>query len=236
MDDAGFIKAAEAAAHPAQRLRASHGRRNLAAVVIALAVHAGLISILAFRMSQPPTYEAYEEPAFTLTLAPQPKPPVPETPREQPKTRQVSRPEPPPFTPREVVAPPNLPIPPLAVRPPPPPEPAPPQPAAEAPPTAAPASASGRATFQSLVLSRIERARRYPPAARARREEGIATVAFTMSRGGKVSAVSIQSSTGSSLLDREAMETVRRAQPLPPVPEDIEAPLRLVVRLEFFVK
>ena len=79
-------------------------------------------------------------------------------------------------------------------------------------------------------------ARRYPPAARARREEGVATVAFTMTRGGKVTSTSIVSSTGSSLLDREALETVRRAQPLPAVPDDIEAPLRLVVRLEFFVK
>ena len=85
-------------------------------------------------------------------------------------------------------------------------------------------------------MSKIERARRYPPAARARREEGVATVAFVMTRGGKVTSATLQTSTGSALLDREAIETVRRAQPLPPVPGDVEAPLRLVVRLEFFVK
>lgn len=235
MDDAGFI-GVQGATGDTRRRKAARGRRNLAGVAFAVGIHAALLATLAFNVSPTPAYEAYEEPAFTLVLAPVPRPPRPNTPERKPAPPAVSRPEQPRFTPREIVTPTALPIPPLPVaRPPVPADPSPPPPPREAAPAATP-HAAAKVSFQGLVLAKIERARRYPPAARARREEGIATVAFTMTRGGKVSAVQLQDSSGSSLLDREAVETVRRAQPLPPVPDDLEAPLRLVVRLEFFVK
>jgi protein TonB len=45
--------------------------------------------------------------------------------------------------------------------------------------------------------------------------------------------VTLDRSSGSSLLDREALDTVRRAQPLPKVPADLPDPLTLTVAIEF---
>jgi protein TonB len=82
-------------------------------------------------------------------------------------------------------------------------------------------------------MSRLAQVKRYPAAARARREEGTAFVRFSLSRGGRVAGVTLDRSSGSSLLDREALDTVRRAQPLPKVPADLPDPLTLTVAIEF---
>ena len=237
MDGTGFIdQGVKPAAQRGWAGRRARGR-TLAGSAFALAVHVVLISVLALGMNRREPPAMYEEPAFTLVLAPQVQQPPPAPSQDTPRPKQITRPELRPFTPREVVRQTISPVAPLVTPPAAPPEPqAPPSPPSAAATPAPSAAASGQTTFQGLVLAKIERARRYPPAARARREEGVATVAFTMTRGGKVTSTSIVSGTGSSLLDREALETVRRAQPLPAVPDEIEAPLRLVVRLEFFVK
>ncbi|HEY0236983.1 MAG TPA: TonB family protein [Afipia sp.] len=44
---------------------------------------------------------------------------------------------------------------------------------------------------------------------------------FTVSRGGGVSGVRVARSSGNSALDSEALSTIRRAQPLPPIPPEI---------------
>ena len=82
-------------------------------------------------------------------------------------------------------------------------------------------------------MARLAQARRYPTAARARREEGVARVRFTVSREGRVSGVTLAGSSGSSALDREAMDTVRRAQPLPPVPAGMPAPMQMTLGVAF---
>jgi protein TonB len=235
MDDAGFITGGRT--QRSQTLARRRRGRALVGAGVALSVHVALLSILAFNITRTPVQDAYEEPVFTLALVPQARPSPPQAQPDQPAPKPIARPDPPRFTPRQVAATAASPVAPLMA--PPPSELAPLRRVAEtvvpeAAPSATPAPAG--ADFQAIVLSKIERARRYPPAARARREEGVATVAFVMTRGGKVTSATLQTSTGSALLDREAIETVRRAQPLPPVPGDVEAPLRLVVRLEFFVK
>lgn len=75
--------------------------------------------------------------------------------------------------------------------------------------------------------------RRYPALARARREEGLVVVHVTIQRDGEISALSVDQGSGSKLLDREALATLKRAEPLPPVPAglggatmDLEFPLR----------
>lgn len=44
---------------------------------------------------------------------------------------------------------------------------------------------------------------------------------FTVSRGGGVSGVRVTRSSGKPALDNEALSTIRRAQPLPPIPPEI---------------
>jgi len=68
------------------------------------------------------------------------------------------------------------------------------------------------------ISSVLERHKRYPQAAHARREEGIAQVSFTLDRQGRVTESRIARSSGAADLDQEALAMLRRAQPFPPWP------------------
>ena len=67
----------------------------------------------------------------------------------------------------------------------------------------------------------MERDKVYPPAALARREHGVVYVAFSLDRQGRVTASRIVRSSGSKVLDDDALDLVRRVQPFPPPPPDV---------------
>ncbi|MBX9710406.1 MAG: TonB family protein [Xanthobacteraceae bacterium] len=50
---------------------------------------------------------------------------------------------------------------------------------------------------------------------------GSVMAVFTVSRGGGISGVRVARSSGNATLDNEALATIRRAQPLPPIPPEI---------------
>lgn len=75
--------------------------------------------------------------------------------------------------------------------------------------------------WKSLLVAKLERAKRYPSDAQARGEHGVAQLAFSIDRHGGVHNARIVHSSGSSLLDRETLLLVERAQPLPPPPAEI---------------
>ncbi len=130
-----------------------------------------------------------------------------------------------------------------------PPEPEPPAAPAEAadpvPETAAPkslpappstrAASNAQASWEARLLSHLERYRRYPSSSRARREQGVVHVRFRMNRQGRVLSVSLLRSSGFSVLDQAALDTLRRAQPLPAIPDDRPDELELSIPVEFFV-
>jgi protein TonB len=88
--------------------------------------------------------------------------------------------------------------------------------------------------WTKLVVSALERNKRYPAAAQARGQKGTAQLAFTLDRQGKVMASHIVKSSGSSALDQETLELVRRAQPFPPPPAAIPgARVDLTVPIRF---
>ncbi|MCH8489641.1 MAG: energy transducer TonB [Oceanicaulis sp.] len=92
-------------------------------------------------------------------------------------------------------------------------------------------------SWQSALLGRLERFKRYPSQARRQREEGVAHVRFVMNRGGDVVRREIAVSSGSARLDREALALLDRAQPLPPPPPDIGGEtIELVAPVEFFLR
>ncbi|TCM38744.1 protein TonB [Novosphingobium sp. ST904] len=103
-------------------------------------------------------------------------------------------------------------------------------------PPAERAANDAKVTWEALLLSHMERYRRYPATARSRGEQGIAYVQFTMNREGRVLSARIGRSSGSALLDGAALATIRRAQPLPAIPADRPDPQRLTVPVEFFTQ
>lgn len=83
-------------------------------------------------------------------------------------------------------------------------------------------SASGNAAvtnYPGKIVSKLRRALRYPAQAKSQNLRGEVQVSFTVSAGGSVGGVRVVRSSGSPLLDRAAVETVRRAAPFPPIPE-----------------
>ncbi len=67
----------------------------------------------------------------------------------------------------------------------------------------------------SLIIRKIEAAKRYPRMARKMGIEGTAVVRFKLRSEGQVEAVEIMESSGSEILDKASIETVRDAAPLP---------------------
>lgn len=73
--------------------------------------------------------------------------------------------------------------------------------------------------YPGKIVSKLRRALRYPAEARSRNLKGEVQVSFTVSAGGGVGGVRVVRSSGSPVLDRAAIETVRRAAPFPPIPD-----------------
>lgn len=106
--------------------------------------------------------------------------------------------------------------------------------------TSAPvADASGkeRDSWEGRVLAALERQKRYPAASRGRREHGVVAVRFRLNRTGRVLSASIALGSGFASLDREALATLARADPLPQFPHDMPGEtLELVVPVEFVLR
>ncbi|WP_111640741.1 energy transducer TonB [Marinimicrobium alkaliphilum] len=97
--------------------------------------------------------------------------------------------------------------------------------------------ASARTSWQGRVNAHLERHKRYPHAARSRREQGEARVRFSMDRRGRVIEADLDQSSGYFLLDREVQAVVRRAQPLPEPPDDVPGEvLEMVWRVQFEIR
>jgi protein TonB len=88
--------------------------------------------------------------------------------------------------------------------------------------------------WRRQIVTRLERHKRYPAAAHARHERGTAQLVFRLDRDGRVTETHIARSSGSAVLDQEALEIVRRAQPFPALPPEIAGPhVELSVPIRF---
>ena len=76
--------------------------------------------------------------------------------------------------------------------------------------------------YQDMVKQKIESCRRYPSWAKKQGFEGVAYLKFTILSTGFVKDIKIIKSSGFDILDREAISTVKRSQPFPPIPEEME--------------
>lgn len=77
------------------------------------------------------------------------------------------------------------------------------------------------ADWKSEIVMRIMSEKEYPEEARAQGVGGTALVAFSVSSSGSIRGVRLARSSGSAILDRAAVETVRRANPVPPAPAGV---------------
>lgn len=91
--------------------------------------------------------------------------------------------------------------------------------------------------WKSRLVARLERSKRYPAEARARGEQGVAQLAFSIDRHGAVLHARIVHSSGSSLLDEATMALIERAQPLPPPPPELAgAEIAIVVPIRYNIR
>jgi protein TonB len=88
-------------------------------------------------------------------------------------------------------------------------------------------------SWQSLLFKQLQRFKSYPSGARARNEQGVVKLTFTVDRDGHVLSRQIVTGSGYPDLDAEVLTMVERAQPLPAFPasmtqaqQDFTVPIR----------
>jgi TonB family protein len=115
-------------------------------------------------------------------------------------------------------------------------EPQPPQPQEAPPVVTAPspsaAVSSETTSWKQSLVTRLAAAQLYP--AKPRGVQGVVSVAFTIDRHGDLVSSRIVKSSGSTVLDAEAIDLIKRAAPLPAPPADIpDSDLSFVVPIRF---
>lgn len=79
-------------------------------------------------------------------------------------------------------------------------------------------------------MAHLERRKRYPAAARGRREEGIVQVRFRIDGSGNVLTADLVQSSGYGALDDEAIDLVIRASPVPEPPPGMNGTVTVPIR------
>ncbi len=80
------------------------------------------------------------------------------------------------------------------------------------------------------ILTRLQRARVYPPAARHQQLTGRPMVEFRIQPNGTIAYVTVLRSSGVAVLDQAALQTVQRAAPFPYYPESIRVPIQFELK------
>lgn len=89
-------------------------------------------------------------------------------------------------------------------------------------------------SYLGTIRRWLERHKRYPDAARANGEEGIVKVRFRLRSTGHVRALGVVVTSGSWILDQEALATIRRSAPFPAFPASVtDDELAVVVDVKF---
>jgi protein TonB len=92
-------------------------------------------------------------------------------------------------------------------------------------------------SWTTLLFKQLQRFKSYPSGARARNEQGVVILAFTVDRNGHVMSRQIMTGSGYPDLDAEVLTMIERAQPLPAFPasmtqaqQDFSVPIRFSLR------
>lgn len=114
---------------------------------------------------------------------------------------------------------------------------APPKPDVAAPTSGASTSASNAPqSWESSVLAKLQRNKRYPGQAQSQGQEDVVYVRIAIDRSGRLINADVVRSRGYALLDNEVLALVHRASPFPmPPAEENGNPVIVVVPVEFFI-
>jgi periplasmic protein TonB len=93
-------------------------------------------------------------------------------------------------------------------------------------------SNSALAKFQQNLINHIAKFQHYPAAAHNKLQGTVGTF-FSIDRNGHLLGVWVRNSSGQMLLDDEAIQTIKRAQPLPSIPSELPDRLNVQVQLAF---
>ncbi|MCK4244196.1 MAG: energy transducer TonB [Candidatus Omnitrophica bacterium] len=91
--------------------------------------------------------------------------------------------------------------------------------------------------YQDMVKQRIESCRRYPIQAKRQGLEGISHLTFIVLSNGNAQKIKLLDSSGFQILDKEAIATIKRANPFSPIPKEINlSSVQMEVSLVFTLK
>lgn len=159
------------------------------------------------------TPEPAPEPAKPQ-IKPKPAPKLVQTPSPVAEPPPSQRPEPPaPPPPAVITAPPKIETPPAFTAPPPPPEP--PKPSA---PSQQDIDAA-RNLYGNLLAREIAKHKQYPKVAQMRGWQGETTIELQIDANGNVLSSKIHDPSGYEVLDKQALEMVKKASPFPAPPD-----------------
>jgi protein TonB len=207
---------------------------RLFSIAVVVGVHVALGSLLVMQNRQ--VVQLPEEPLHVSLVEdvadqplPEPPPPPPTPQMTPPPAPQLSMP----IIPIAAVVPPNART--VAANPQPP---APP--AVEATPgPQTPAVPPVKATagpppdYAATLMMHLQRAKKYPMGAKNLRQQGVAYVRFSINRAGDVLSAKLERSSGFAMLDEEAVALFARATPLPALPDEMPAPMEMVIPIDF---
>jgi protein TonB len=88
--------------------------------------------------------------------------------------------------------------------------------------------------YTAQIRAKLNRFKKYPPAAVVNKITGMVTINFTVNRQGEVISSRVVRSSGHSILDEEAMALLRRCNPFPPIPKKVpQTTINLTVPINF---
>lgn len=87
--------------------------------------------------------------------------------------------------------------------------------------------------YQRALRRHISPFRLYPAKAAIRRSEGVVVVRFRLDRAGGIQEAWVVRPSPDPVLDQAALDTLWRAEPMPPVPSDIPTPVEVELPVPF---
>ena len=89
------------------------------------------------------------------------------------------------------------------------------------------------AQYQRVLMQHIAKFQHYPGGPGRDHPEGTVQIAFVMGRDGKIAQVWVKTSSGQMALDQEALAALRRAEPLPTIPNGLPDQLSVLAPISF---